>query len=92
MARTLAAPVSLDTVPLKEAQRRLKQSFDAGDVVRQSNHPDYMLISSKSKPGFWHATSLAYCDCEAHTRYGLCRHRVRVSWERHKARKAQVAA
>jgi hypothetical protein len=83
----VAAPVDLGTVPLAEAKRRLKQSFDAGDIVRPSTHPDYLLVSSKSRPGFFHATSLTHCDCEAHARYGLCRHRIRVSWERHQARK-----
>lgn len=89
---TLAAPIPLDQVPLKEARRRLKQSFDAGDIVRQSNHPDYMLVSSKSRPGFWHATSLTYCDCHAHLHRGLCRHRIRVSYELHRMRKAQALA
>lgn len=87
MARTLAAPVSLADVPLKDARRRLKQSIDAGDIVRPSNHPDYMLVSSKSKPGFWHATSLAVAEREGHAYHGLCRHRIRVSWELHQARK-----
>jgi hypothetical protein len=83
----VAAPVDLGTVPLAEAKRRLKQSFDAGDQVRPSNVPGGYLVSSKSRPGFWHYTDIAYCDCEAHARYGLCRHRIRVSWERHQARK-----
>ncbi len=89
---TLAVPVNLADVPLKEAQRRLKQSFDKGDQIRPSNHPDYMLISSSSKPGLWHATSLAYCDCYAHAHKGLCRHRIRVSYELHLAAKKQAAA
>jgi len=89
---TLAQPIPLDRIPLKEAKRRLQQSLDAGDRVRATNHPDYWLVSSQSRPGFWHATSLAYCDCHAHAYRGICRHRVRLSWHLHTLRKAQAAA
>ncbi len=89
---TLVDPIPLSEIPIEEAKRRLKQSFDAGDKVRPTNHPDYMLVSSKSKPGFWHATSLKACDCEGHAYHGICRHRIRVSYELWKASKQQTQA
>lgn len=92
MARTLVDPIPLSAVSLKEAQRRLKQSRDAGDIVRPTNHPDYYFVSSKSRPGFSHATSLKACDCEAHAYRGLCRHRIAVSWYLHQQAKQQAQA
>jgi len=36
--------------------------------------------------------SLKACDCQAHMQKGICRHRIRVSWELHQLKKQQVAA
>lgn len=83
----MAQAVPLNTIPLAEAKRRLKQSIDAGDIVRPSTREGGYLVSSKSKPGMFHYVTLEYCDCEAHATRGLCRHRIRVSWEIHQARK-----
>ena len=81
------APVALGEVSLADAKRRLKQSFEKGDQVRPGPVEGSWFVSSESKPGMWHLTRLDFCDCKGHQLRGLCRHRVRVSWENHQASK-----
>lgn len=85
------AAVALNTLSMAEAKRHLKRSFDAGDVVRPSKLKGTFFVSSQTDPSKWHATSLKACDCKGHTNRGICRHRVRVSWELHQLKKQAAA-
>ena len=68
--------------------RRLRASFDKGDRVRQDRrNPEVWLVSSSTHPNVWYRCNEITCGCYGFLHKGICRHCVRVSWEKHKLRK-----
>lgn len=78
----------------EDRTRRLKMSFEKGDRVRQDRrNPDVWLVSSSTHPNVWYRVRDGRsCGCEGFRRYGICRHMVRVSWERHQLKKEAAAS
>ena len=78
-----------------DADRRLLESFKAGDTARQNpRHPGEWLVSSKTHSSDTIKVSYRVtlddgvvhnsCGCKGFQFRGMCRHLVRAHWEQHK--------
>ena len=76
-----------------DRNRRLQMSLDKGDRVRQDRrNPDVWLVSSATHSNVWYRVRDGRsCGCEGFRQRGICRHLVRISWERFTAKRAAAA-